>query len=202
MINEPMHGTHCSTYPFKRICWTAIFVGALVGVGLGFLLNLFGVAIGLSAVTTNKEGAAVLAVGGVIGIFIAVIASMLVSGYAAGYLGRMHCPKRNHGIVYGFTTWSLALLLSAVVAAPLGHYVGAYEHTIAGPVVLSQDENGMHEIAVRDNLPPAPKHHMTKIVASPESLACGAFLLFALFFIGAVSTCVGACWAMTCRRED
>jgi len=45
MLNEPtirkeIH--HDCTHTYKRISWTAIFIGALVGLGLGFLLNLFG----------------------------------------------------------------------------------------------------------------------------------------------------------------
>ncbi|CEK12169.1 hypothetical protein [Legionella hackeliae] len=53
------------------------------------MLNLFGIAIGLSLFTLNQEGATVLAVGGLLGLLIGIIVSMLVAGYAAGYLGRL-----------------------------------------------------------------------------------------------------------------
>ena len=115
VIREPL----CSD---QRMSWTAIFVGALVGAGLGFLLNLFGIAIGLS-ILTQKDGAAALAVGGLLGFLIAVITSMVVAGYTAGYLGRTYCPKRNLGVLYGFTTWGVALILTAAVASHINHYV-------------------------------------------------------------------------------
>ncbi|MCX7114711.1 MAG: hypothetical protein NTW08_02200 [Gammaproteobacteria bacterium] len=206
VINEPgaIHASHCTIHPFKRICWTAVFVGALVGVGLGFLLNLFGVAMGLSVVAVNKEGAVALAIGGFIGVAIAVIASMVTAGYAAGYLGRGYCPQRNHGILYGFVTWCVALILSAVVMAHVSQYVSAYAHTIAGTtIMMSADASGVSAVTMAsDTSSVDKKQHVTNVVASQGSLACGASLLFALFFIGAVSTCFGASWAMTCQRED
>jgi hypothetical protein len=206
MINETVaiHEAHCTIHAFKRISWTAIFVGALVGVGLGFLLNLFGIAIGLSVVTMNKEGAAALAIGGLIGALIAVIASMVVAGYAAGYLGRQHCPKRNLGIIYGFITWSLALLLSAAVMTQVSQYVSSYAHMLAGPtVMISPNASGGSVLTVETPRSSVNKNqHVASAVAVPGSLAYGAFILFALFFIGAVSTCVGACWGMTCQKED
>lgn len=71
------------------MCWTAVIAGALVGLGIGFLLNLFGAAIGLSAYKMNQSEA-VLAIGGVIGLLIGVIVAMGASGFVAGYLGRFH----------------------------------------------------------------------------------------------------------------
>src|SRR5436305_611289 len=101
MINKDanIQDTHGGTL-FKSICWTAIFVGALVAVGLGFLLNLFSMAIGLSAVS-NSNGTMAVAIGGFIGLIIGVIVAMVVSGYVAGFLGRLHSQKRNLGILYG-----------------------------------------------------------------------------------------------------
>ena len=104
--NEIINAPHCCTsHFFSQISWTAIFVGAIAAIGLTFLLNLFGIAIGLRAFTLSTNGAIVLAVGGMIGIIIGIIASMLAAGYTAGYLGRVHSSQRNLGIVYGFTTF-------------------------------------------------------------------------------------------------
>ncbi|MDP3559900.1 MAG: hypothetical protein Q8R79_06110 [Legionellaceae bacterium] len=205
MINETVaiHESCHTMHPFKRISWTAIFVGALVGVGLGFLLHLFSISIGLSVVSINKEGSMALAIGGFIGVLIAVIASMVVAGYAAGYLGRNYCPRRNLGILYGFTTWSVALLLSAAVMTHVNHYVSEYTHTIAGSsMVVSLDEHGVSAVTTPTTHSVSKNQAITPVVISHGNLACGAFLIFVLFFVGAVSTCFGACWAMTCQRED
>jgi hypothetical protein len=192
------HDTMCH-YPLKRICWSAIFVGALVAIGLGFLLNLFGMAIGITAMSMDEQGAFVVSVGGLIGILIGVIASMLVAGYASGYLGRLYCPRRNLGILYGFATWSLALILSAVLAAYASEYIENYTNNLSSTVVITTDsENSANLQTSNDANPDRP----AAVKATPETLAWSAFLVFVLFVIGAISACIGALWGMTCPRDD
>ncbi|KTD07643.1 hypothetical protein [Legionella jamestowniensis] len=199
MITETNHCHHV----FKRISWTAIFVGALVGVGLGFLLNLFGIAIGLSLFTLNQEGATVLAIGGLIGLLIGVIASMIVAGYAAGYLGRLYCPKRNLGILYGFTTWVISLILGAIMAGHMSSYVSTYTTHVSRAVATTQTTTpNVTRDETSNQTTTAPAGTAVPANVSPDSLAWGAFMIFVLFFIGAVSTCIGACWGMSCKRED
>lgn len=113
-------------YSARRISWTAIFTGAIVGIGLSFLLGLLGAAIGLSIVnmTTNRVG--LLALSGSIGVLISIIISMLIAGFTAGYLGRLYCPHRNLGTLYGFTTWTIVLMLSAVLTTHMSAYVATY----------------------------------------------------------------------------
>ena len=196
VIREPL----CSD---QRMSWTAIFVGALVGAGLGFLLNLFGIAIGLS-ILTQKDGAAALAVGGLLGFLIAVITSMVVAGYTAGYLGRTYCPKRNLGVLYGFTTWGVALILTAAVASHINHYVSTYSRAISGSTLLVfQSENkGANEAPLGVSPSLTDEHHNSTNVALTRTLACSAFILFGLFFMGALSTCIGAYWGMTFERSE
>lgn len=192
---------HCHCYHSKRISWSAILVGALVGVGLSFLLNVFGIAIGLSAFTLGPDGAAVVAVGGLIGIVVAVFVSMLVAGYAAGYLGRLHCPQRNLGIVYGFTTWTVTLLLSAVVTGHVSSYVTTYTNAVSNStVVVSNTPTKTQATVTAKTNTEGTK--AVKVTTTPNTLAWGAFSIFALFFIGAFASCVGACWGMSCCRED
>ena len=81
MDDLSQHPTYHSCL-YKRMSWTAIFVGALIGTGLGFLLHLFGIAIGLSAFSLTPDGATAVAIGGIVGMLIGVIASMLAAGYA------------------------------------------------------------------------------------------------------------------------
>lgn len=196
----------CCTPPlFNRISWTAIFVGAIVGIGLSFLLNLFGIAIGLSSFTVGQDGAIVLAVGGLIGIMIGIIASMLTAGYAAGYLGRFYSPQRNLGIVYGFSTWSVALIFSAVIGAQISTYVDSFSNAISHSVfVTSQDKTDPSKtLSVKTTSSTHNTDQTTmKVTVSPNSLALGAFSVFAIFFIGAFASCIGACWGMSCNRDD
>ena len=204
MINETIttHDERC-VHPFRRVSWTAIFVGALVAVGIGFLLNLFGVAISLSAIHLNNDGGAALAWGGFIGVLIGIIVAMLVAGYVAGYLGRIHCPQRNWGILYGFATWTVALLISAFVATSLTQYVATYASRVATSVVIAQT-NAPTDVVVEA---PASETVIAEqsggqVVANSGHMAVGVFILFIFFFVGAVSACIGGCWGMTCKRVE
>ncbi len=136
MTNEQCDISTSRMFCLKRISWNAILVGALIGIGLSFLLNLFSVAIGLSIVKTTQEGLATLAIGGFIGLLIGTIVSMFVAGLAAGYLGRPYSIKRNLGIVYGFTTWCSALILMMLLASPIGSYVTSYSSFITHPTAV------------------------------------------------------------------
>ena len=61
---------------------------------------------------------------------------MSVAGYTAGYLGRHSCSGCNLGILYGFTTWSVALLLTAIVTSHVGNYVSSYSNHISHSVTI------------------------------------------------------------------
>lgn len=200
MINEHTVGT--SVIKQKRICWSAILVGAFVGVGLGFLLQLFGAAIGLSAFTA-QDGTIAIATGGLIGFLIGVIASMFVAGYAAGYLGRSWCPQRNLGILYGFTTWTVALLLSALLMGHVGKYVASYTDNLSTSVVIVNDSQPNHPTVTtdQDEVQAANDQATPVVTASTRDLAWSAFILFAAFFIGAFSSCLGAHYGMQCKRS-
>lgn len=186
------------TYPFKRICWSAVFVGAVVAVGLSFLFNLFAIAIGLTAFTMDKSGAMGFGLGGAISIFIIVVISMMAAGYAAGYLGRHYAPKRNLGILYGFTTWTVAILLSAAVIGHVTNYTTVYSHDIGNTSYTMHQDNESATFSKKTGTSMSTQ----QLSLSKDSIATGAFLIFGLFFIGAIATCVGATYGMSCRRED
>lgn len=189
----------CCKTAMNRLHWTAIFAGAFVGVGLGFLLNMFSTAIGLSAYTAPSNGATVIAIGGVLGLLIGVIASMGVSGFVAGYLGRYsHCYCHG-GVIYGFITWSLALILSALLIMPMTHYVSFYEENIdpnLAPLQVSKADVNVSTTS-EPNVP-APK----MMGADPQQLVWNSWILFGVFFLGAFSSCVGACYGMRCKMEE
>lgn len=213
--NESHHHEHCNdhcsvSHNYRRICWSAILVGAFVAVGLGFLLHLYGVAIGLSVFSVSDDNATVIAYGGLIGMLLGVIASMLTAGYAAGYLGRFYCPHRNLGILYGFTTWAVALILGAVVASHMGEYASNYsaELSQSAPIGAKNTSDAMSKKseASKKSVSVETSRMADKptvnIDASAKTLTWGAFILFILFFIGAISSCIGACWGMSCKRND
>jgi len=175
-----MDNQKCYKATITNIHWTAIIAGAFVGVGLTFLLNIFSMAIGLSAYTSSPNTAPAVAIGGVLGLLIGVIVSMGAAGFVAGYLGRFHHCYCHGGVIYGFITWSLVLMLSALLIMPLTHYVSFY-------VSVTSQQN-------------APTQKM--INANPKHLAWNGWILFILFFLGAISSCISACYGMRGKKEE
>lgn len=197
MMDDQSH-MHCRT----RISWSAIITGALMGMGLSFLLNLFGVTIGLSAFSMSNEGPASLAVGGLLGLIISTIVAFFVGGFTAGHLGRLYVPKRNMGITYGFTTWTVTLVLSAVITTHVGHYVDHYKSSVTNnTLILATDEPS------KTASTPAAEEKQQKMMEATSKeisggMAIGTFIVFMLFFLGALSSCVGAHYGMSCRKEN
>src|SRR5829696_1753638 len=101
-----MNTSHNPLHSHESTCfsWKPIIVGALVAIGLSFLLNLFSAAIGLSAYTADTQGMQNVAIGGLIATALGIVVAMFVSGWVAGYLGNPFCEKRHLGALYGFLT--------------------------------------------------------------------------------------------------
>lgn len=190
------HHDHAHCWHVKSISWSAILAGALVGIGLTFLLNLFSVAIGLSIFSINNTGITSLAVGGMIGLAICAIVSMFVAGMVAGYLARPFCDTRHLGVLYGFTTWCLALLLTAILATYVGRYVSSYSNFISNPSTI---------IITEVSPSPEPQSNPAIIMNAQKAtntFGIGAFIVFVLFFIGAISSCFGGHCGMMCKSEE
>lgn len=182
----------------KCVSWSAVVAGAFVGLGIMFLLNIFSVAIGLSVFPTTDAGGLALAVGGLIGAIIGSFAAMFVAGWVSGYLGRPFCMKRNLGVLYGFITWSLIIIATALLATTIGHYIVSYVNFIANPASFSG--NGADAVAI---LTPQARSGMV-INITANNIVVNVLVLFALFYISALGACFGGHYGMTtrCRSED
>ncbi|KTC78767.1 hypothetical protein [Legionella cincinnatiensis] len=192
-----MDNLTCYKTTATKLHWSAIFAGAFVGLGLSFLLNIFSMAIGLSAYSSTSSGATVIAIGGVLGLLIGVIVSMGVAGFVAGYLARFYHCYCHGGVIYGFITWSLALTLSALLTLPMIHYVSFHQENLDPALAPTQISTltDNSTIATQSNVPKMMKNN-------PEHLAWNGWILFILFFLSAISSCISACYGMKCKKED
>lgn len=180
---------------FRCISWSAVIAGGLVGLGLSFLLNLFGVAIGLTAFSSTPDGITALAIGGFLGLLIGSFAVMFVAGWTAGYLGRPYTFNPDNGFVYGFLAWCLSLLLLVAFANPLANFVASmpgspYDHT-RGAVTRNYDQTPLATTDARNE---------TEKKANETGKA--GLALFALFAIGALASCFGGHFGMRYRQDD
>lgn len=175
MISE-IKANHCGEC--KCLSWKPIVSGALVAIGLTFLLHLFSVAISLTAYTTNSEGIETLALGGLVGTSIGTVASMFVAGWVAGYLGRSYCTQRHLGAIYGFLTWCLALIMAIFLMSHAQEYVTYYGHVISGTAASFKVTNAVTDATVSGNVP-------------ADALVISTYIVFILFFLGAFASSLG-----------
>lgn len=187
-IESHLESTH--KYGGKCVSWTAIIIGSLIGIGLSFLLNLFSVAIDLSSFSTTQEGLITFALGGFIGLAIGAFASMFVAGWVTGYLGRSYCINRNFGAIYGFTTWSLALILMLLLTSHTSGFTAYHTNfeTSLNPSTINT--------TISHSANPLEAAGPTMRMSTQEeniinNLGKTAFVTFVLFFIGAVGSCTG-----------
>jgi len=174
MINQGTHQLEC-----KCFSWKPVIAGALLIIGLSFLLNLFNVAIGLTAYTTDSQGVENMALGGMIATALGLVVAMFASGWVAGYLGTRHCHKRHLGALYGFLAWCVALIATLFLVESMQHYVNFYTHFISGTSVET--------VAATTNA----GGQVTATVDSAKSLVISSYIVFSLFFLSAFACCLG-----------
>lgn len=192
-----VHDHYCNV---NCLSWTAIFAGTLIAVGLSFLLNLFGVAIGLSAYTTSTVGITTLAIGEFFGMAIGIMVIMFFAGWVSGYLGRVHCVNRHFGTLYGLTTWCLTLVLSAVLVSHFGDFVNKQHSAFinANETVLkmspnaaaskSSVETAIHTVAKMNTTQDSSRHDKEQ---AANTMGKSLLLMFLLFFVGAITCSYG-----------
>jgi hypothetical protein len=184
MINSQNYTIEC-----KSFSWKPVIAGALVAIGLSFLLNLFSVAISLTAFTTSSEGVEKLALGGLIATALGIIASMFASGWIAGHLGTYYGKKAHLGALYGFLTWCVALIFTIFLTTHIHDYVNYYSHFISGSTAYVSVSKSGAELAV-----PAP---------ATNQLVISAYIIFSLFFLSAFACSLGGHCGMwhECKKE-
>lgn len=195
----------------KCISWSAIITGAFVAIGLGFLMNLFGIAIGLSAFKTSPEGVKTLAIGGYFGLLIGTVVIMFAAGWVSGYLGRGNCLNRDMGALYGFTTWSLTLIMTVLLASQLSQFTISnssldYPSRYA-QYNISGTRNSEAPIATQSTHSDTHAPTNTTIVVNEEKaahlLGLSLLLTFALFIAGALASCFGGYFGLgRCKKEE
>lgn len=188
----------CETH----VVWSAILMGALAAIGLSFLLNLFSIAIGLTAVATNSTGNGTLALGSFLGLLIGSIACMFFSGWLAGYIARPSYKKINVGGVYGFAAWCLALLITILTASSVGKFIAGSANSLANPAAFSEMRVNQPDNLTAVTISSATHDQINNPTKSLNAASVGAFLIFILFFVGALSSTIGGYCAGSIKNKD
>ena len=191
----------------RCISWSAIIFSALIGFGLTFLFNMFALSIGLSAFTSGPDGNTTLVVSGFVGLVAAAFVSMFIAGLISGYLGRPYCAKRNLGELYGFGTWSVVLLLTIFLVANLGQLLTHYNYIVdRNTTTVSYTNNQAAPLVTEQTKTHADNTSNTHVTVNTEkatnAVGQATFIIFFLFFIGALASMFGGRVGMNCRRSE
>jgi hypothetical protein len=166
-----------------RIYWTAIIVGTIVTFGLCFLLSLLNIGMGLSAFSLDAQTMTNLAIVGYIWLLISSVIILFIGGWVAGRLGAFSGLPRRFGVLYGFTTWSLALILTLAITPSINAYMPSNMHVVSN--------SSSREIA--HSAPPSGGD--TKVIVNTEKATntIGKITLatFVIFLLTAIASGLG-----------
>lgn len=120
-IREPYRepittGASSYLYPVSRIGWGAVIAGFFIATVTQILLNVLGIAIGLTAV--GAEGSAsgtAIGIGAGVWTVLSSIISVFVGAWVAGRYTSI--PERGEGSLQGALVWSLSLIFFVWIAA-------------------------------------------------------------------------------------
>jgi hypothetical protein len=189
----------------KCVEWKPVIAGALVAIGLAFLLNIFSVAIGLTAFSTSSDGVETLVFGGLLGTAIGIVASMFAAGWIAGYLGQRNCNRRHLGALYGFLAWVLALIITIFLASHVQQYLSFYGHSLSGTtdVIVVNAAPAAAPVAAKAVATKAAGKMAVAATETPaKALAISAYIIFTLFFLSAFAASLGGhCGMRSCCKE-
>jgi hypothetical protein len=104
--------------PFARISWGAIIAGLFLIIAVQSVLSLLGVGIGLSTVRPSdpqNPSAEALSLGAALWWIASNWTALVIGGYVASRLARG--ANVVDGILHGFITWALALVVALVLLA-------------------------------------------------------------------------------------
>jgi hypothetical protein len=178
---------------FKKlsyVSWTAIFSGAIIGVGLNFLLNLFSLSISLASFSVSSSGKTEFYFIGFLCFILSAIVAMFISGWFAGKLTSPVVHQPRWGCFYGFLCWSVQLIITIILLTNMIHYAAFHSNFTSNLVTIKLTNN-------------APMFTETKahsVIHSPLSfnietnkkeIILNAALTFCLFFIGGLASTFG-----------
>src|SRR6185503_10203256 len=94
-------------YMHRRVPWGAIWAGLFVIIGVEVVMQLFGAAIGLSAMGATGAGAQGAAIWIIIWAFISTVSAYFFGGWVSGFYG----GSRRSGVLISIVLWGFATAL-------------------------------------------------------------------------------------------
>lgn len=177
----------------KVFSWTAVFVGALAGVGLNFLLNLLSLAIGLSLFSEQtKDTLSFSSVGGLGFILVAIIA-MFSTGWIAGKLTFLDSVRKRWGMLYGFISWCLCFIITVILLMNMIQFTQFHSNFTSKNITA---------IKISNQSPMLTETQNSNSEVDKRSISINASATFIFFLIGAVSSGLGGYVGFKSNKND
>lgn len=175
----------------KRLSWTAVISGAIVGFGVNFLLNLLSLAIGLSSFSYTSLNSISFSLPGFSGFIIVAIISMFATGWVAGILSNTQVQLKWWGALYGFIAWGICLIFTTLIITNMIQFSIFHSNFTSQPnfvsIRITNDAPMLTEVKTStDRIPAAVESEM-----ATKTIILNAYVTFSLFLIGAISSGVG-----------
>ncbi|WP_133140856.1 hypothetical protein [Legionella genomosp. 1] len=173
----------------NKLNWSALFAGAIGGVGLNFLLNLLALAIGLSSFSIAQDGSTRFSFAGYSLFCFSAFIAMFFTGWLAGKLSSGLLLKKTWGMVHGFLAWCLLLLFTVMLITNLIQYTAFHANFTSNLVGIKISANSPMVTETQS------EHKGVSAIPDTEKakkiLRINSFQTFFLFLTGALASCLG-----------
>ncbi|MEQ8345299.1 MAG: hypothetical protein RIB84_20450 [Sneathiellaceae bacterium] len=169
----------------SHVDWPAILAGTAVATAVSFVLNTFGTAVGLSAVSPfDRDGISMgLLIAVALWLIWVTVSSFMLGAYVCGRLRRRAFDATEHESdvrdgMHGVTVWALGILVGALIlAAGVNSAVKAGAEALSGAAqgagtaiegAASQIESSDFQLALNKLLRPVSEGSMQTGLGDPE----------------------------------
>lgn len=173
--------------------WTAVWVGALVGVGLNFLFNLMSLAIGMSIFSQQTNDTISFSSLGVIGFILVAVISMFMTGWIAGKLTIISSVRKYWGCVYGFTAWCLCLIITIILLMNMIQFTQFHSNFTS---------KNLTAIKITNQIPMLTESEGSNSETNRRLISLNAYVTFIFFLIGACSSTVGGYVGFQVKKDE
>lgn len=176
--------------PAAYISWSALYAGAISGVGLNFLMNLLALGLGLACFSVSAEGETRFSGWGFAAFIVTALITMFITGWIAGKLTPRVLQHRAWGLLYGFLSWSLLLIFTIILITNFIQYTAFHTNFTSNLIEIKlRNSAPMLTGTTSHAIPDAPLG--INIETQKKVITLNALLTFLLFFIGAVASALG-----------
>lgn len=173
--------------------WTGVFVGALVGFGLNFLLNLLSLAIGISIFAKQTSDKISISAAGVIIFILIAITSMFMTGWVAGKLSLLSSIRKRWGFLYGFSAWCLCFIMTVILLMNTLQFTQFHSNFTS---------KNLTAIRITNQSPMLTETENSNSETDKKIISLNAYVTFIFFLLGAFASSVGGYVGFQENKEE